>query len=446
MLRSLFVVAVMVPGVYFALRNRFTALLLYVWFGLFRPQDWLWIDVTSLRLSLVLGAIFILPSFMGGIWPNLTHPLSIGTFAFLLTGLVAQFGAVAPEIGWDWLDFQTRLTLISLMAVSLITTRERLLYFVAVVGGSLGFHAAKAGFASMLGGGVRFYDGLAGAFPDNNGYALATVMVMPMLLVTAQNLVEDRLKWVRRGFYAAVAFCGITVVSTFSRGGFLALAVATLVYILLQRRRLVVLLSLGVVAGIAYLVVPIPQGYLDRLETIHTYEKVDDESALSRLHFWRVAMVMANNHAFGVGMRNYEAAYNRYDFSYGQFGVRRSVHSSHFQVLAEHGYPGAFIWILMFALAFAFALRVRSRSRHPDLTPEERRFYFTMANALMVSMAGFIVGGAFVASALNDLTWMTFAMVASLDRLAHQPVAVPALAPAPRLVQRLSGLPVHVPS
>jgi len=319
-----------------------------------------------------------------------------------------------------------------------MTTRRRLLLLVAVVGGSLGFHAAKAGFASALGGGVRFYDGLAGAFPDNNGYALVTVMVMPMLLVTAQNLVEDRWKWVRRGFYAAVALCGLTVVSTFSRGGFLALALSMLTYIMLQRRRVGALIGLAVLAGVAYMVVPVPDGYLDRLQTIHTYEEVDDESALSRLHFWRVAMVMANNNAFGVGMRNFEAAYNHYDFSYGKFGLRRSVHSSHFQVLAEHGFPGAFIWVVMFALAFLLALRVRRRSRHPDLTSEEKRFYFTMANALMVSMVGFIVGGSFVASALNDVTWLTFAMVASLDRLAHQPVAVPVLSPAPQLAGPIS--------
>jgi O-antigen ligase len=207
---------------------------------------------------------------------------------------------------------------------------------------------------------------------------------------------------------------------------------------MLQRRRVGALVGLAVLAGVAYMVVPVPEGYLDRLQTIQTYEEVDDESALSRLHFWRVAMVMANNRAFGVGMRNFEAAYDQYDFSYGQFGNRRSVHSSHFQVLAEHGFPGAFIWIVMFALAFVLALRVRRRSRHPDLTSEERRFYFTMANALMVSMVGFIVGGAFVASALNDVTWLTFAMVASLDRLAHQPVPLPVLAPTAQLAGRLS--------
>ena len=48
----------------------------------------------------------------------------------------------------------------------------------------------------------------------------------------------------------------------------------------------------------------------------------------------------------------------------------------------------------------------------------------------IVLAIGFIVGGAFVASALNDVTWLTFAMMASLDRLAHQPVSLPVLAPA----------------
>ena len=44
-------------------------------------------------------------------------------------------------------------------------------------------------------------------------------------------------------------------------------------------------------------------------------------------------------------------------------------------------------------------------------------------------MTGFVVGGAFLALALNDLTWLTFAMVAALERLSlsmcEQPVTQP---------------------
>jgi hypothetical protein len=51
------------------------------------------------------------------------------------------------------------------------------------------------------------------------------------------------------------------------------------------------------------------------------------------------------------------------------------------------------------------------------LSPGDQHFLFTMANALTVSMCGFIVGGSFIAGMLNDLTWLTFALVAALDRL-----------------------------
>jgi hypothetical protein len=60
-----------------------------------------------------------------------------------------------------------------------------------------------------------------------------------------------------------------------------------------------------------------------------------------------------------------------------------------------------------------------------------------MANALLTSMVGFATGGAFLALALNDLTWLTFGMVAALDRLSREqpehavaPVAL-VTAPAP---------------
>jgi hypothetical protein len=43
--------------------------------------------------------------------------------------------------------------------------------------------------------------------------------------------------------------------------------------------------------------------------------------------------------------------------------------------------------------------------------------FTSAANALIAAMAAFLVGGSFVAMALNDLTWLTFALVAALDRV-----------------------------
>ena len=421
-LRSLLILAILVPGVFIALANRFFALQLYLWFALFRPQEWLWVDISQLRLSLVLGLILLLPAVATGILPNFTHPISIGALLFVLSTLVAQVGAIDPAAGWFWIDYLVRLVVVCLLAVSLITTPRRFITVLAVIALSFGFHSAKAGLASLLMGGVQFSDGLAGSFIDNNGYALGCAMVMPLLVATGQNLPllagrwHER-RWLPLPFYVATALTAFTVVSLFSRAGFLALGAVVIMFIVVQRRKITATAALGVVALLAFWFVPLPKGYLDRIETIQTYEEIEETSALSRLHFWRVAVDMAVDRPLGVGLGNFEASYDRYDRSGGKFGSRRAVHSSHFEVLAETGFGGAAVYAALFGYALFIGFRIRKRSRRPGLSPSLSRFYFTTANALILSMVAFLVGGAFISLALNDLTWLTFALVSSLDRL-----------------------------
>jgi putative inorganic carbon (HCO3(-)) transporter len=437
MLRSLLILAILVPGFFAALRNRYVALLMYLWFALFRPQDWIWIDITSLRLSMVFGIVLLVPALAAGLFPNATHPLSVGMALFLCSSIVSQIGAVRPDIGWPWVDFLFRLFLACLLLVTLTSTAKRVVGVFAVIGGSLGFHAAKAGVAFILGGGTRFADGLAGAFVDNNGYALGTVMIMPLLLATAQNI--DRLMpdpgpiraWVRRGFYLSVPLCMFAVIGTYSRGGFLSLAAGLLVFLMLQRRRFTALAALGAVLAVVLTVVPLPKSYTDRLQTIQTYKEIGEDSALSRPHFWKVGINMGLAKPFGVGLRQYEAAYDQFDFLYGRFGSKRAVHSAHVQVFAEQGFFGALVWVGLFAWAFIACLRIRSRSRNERLSAEDRHLLYTAANALITSMAAFLVGGSFLALALNDITWLTFGMVAAVDRLSVRMCAEP----APELVR-----------
>ena len=443
MLRTLFVLSILVPGFFLSLRSRYVALLMYLWFALFRPQDWMWIDVTSLRLSMLLGLILLVPAIFSGRFPNVSHPLSIGMILFVWSASITQMVAVRPDIGWVWIDFLVRLFLASMMIVTLATEPRKVLGVLAVIAGSLGFHASKAGLAYVVGGGTRFADGLAGAFVDHNGYELATVMIIPLLLATAQNvdlLYAGRLlPWARRAFYASIPLCMFAVVGTYSRGGFISLSVATLAFILLQERRMPALAGLTLVITIALLVVPVPQSYIDRLQTIQTYNEIGEESAMSRPHFWRVGLRMVAANPIGIGLKQYEAAYDRYDFSYGRYGHNRAVHNSHVQVLAELGYPGAAIWGGCFAVALFACFQVRRRARAPGLEPRRAAFLRTTADGLIVSMLAFIVGGSFLSLAVNDLTWLIFGIVAALDRVSRQAAAVP----APAAHDEAPPLPLH---
>lgn len=460
MLRSLLVLAVLVPGFCAALMDGYAGLLMYLWFALFRPQDWLWIDITSLRVSMVLGIVMLGRSLISGFVPNITHPLTLGIALMVCSSVITQTSAVRPDIGWIWIDFFVRLALSCTMLVALAHDAKRLYGVLAVICLSLGFHATKAGLAFLLtGGGTRFDDGLSGAFVDNNGYALGTVMILPMLLVTAQNIelvYNGRyLNWMRRGLYATVPLCVFTVLGTYSRGGFLAFSAALLTFIMLQRHRFTALAGLIVFFTLLLAVVPLPQQYVDRLSTIRTFnEKTsgDDpegakESAKSRTHFWQVGIVMAMNKPLGVGIKQYEAAYDRFDFLHGRYGHKRAIHSAHLQVLAELGFFGAFLWVLMFAWAYFSCMRVRGRAADERLRPEQRRFLLTAANGLMASMAGFIIGGSFLSLAYNELTWLTFAIVAALDRLSvqlpHEPVSEPVTVAAPEAPLAFRAVPSY---
>src|SRR5678810_850934 len=100
-----------------------------------------------------------------------------------------------------------------------------------------------------------------------------------------------------------------------------------------------------------------------------------------------------------------------------RYGHARSVHNSHLQVLAETGLVGLMVWIWILTKTYLSLLRVRTRARNLSTNNEESRFLFTMANAMVSSITAFVIGGSFIALALNDLIWIMFAFAVALDHL-----------------------------
>jgi len=407
------VLVIVAVGIGAAFIGRFSGLLLYLWFAFFRPQEWAWGGIDSLRLSLVIGVIFVVPCLLTGVFPNLTHPLSLLTLGFFLTGVVAQFGAVDWNTGLAAWDMIGRAMLVALLTITLVNTRKRFVAVLLVVAGSLAFHGAKFGVGYLIRGGAQFSTGIGGMFSDNNDFALAIARCL-FLLAAGGALQRHRL--IKFGVWAALPLNLLAIVSTFSRGGALAVASGGVTYLLLHRRRRLAL-ALVLIGGLAASrFVPVPEEYLGRMTTLQEGTEVQDRSVQGRLHFWQVAGAMAADRPLGVGLNNYPRAYDRYDPANGAFGTQRSVHSSYFQVLAEVGYAGAALWVMLHGGVLWFLWRVRSAAGKCG-NSDTRRFYTVAANGLIASEVAFLVGGAFLAQALNDLNWMMVAFTASLDRL-----------------------------
>jgi O-antigen ligase len=155
------------------------------------------------------------------------------------------------------------------------------------------------------------------------------------------------------------------------------------------------------------------------LQTIRTYEEIDETSALSRLHFWRVGLRMSADHPLGIGLWNYESLYDSYDTLNGLYGRGRALHNTFLQALVEAGWCGGASYACMVGYAGLLCVRVRKRGSCSSLSPPDAQFLTSTGTAVLAALVGFSVGGFFSSAAYNDLVWLLFGLVAALDRISE---------------------------
>ena len=169
----------------------------------------------------------------------------------------------------------------------------------------------------------------------------------------------------------------------------------------------------GLIAG---LILPaLPPAFWARMSTINAPEEERDYSQAGRLHFWSVGIAMANDRPIlGVGHAGYQPSYNQYDWSGGLYGTGRAVHSSWFGILAETGYVGFALFMVIVLSSFWACRRVRIMAKRGEV-PESLGHY---ATGLESSLIAFCVGGTFVSFHYSEMLWHFFALTIALERVA----------------------------
>ncbi len=153
---------------------------------------------------------------------------------------------------------------------------------------------------------------------------------------------------------------------------------------------------------------------------------------------------MANEHPLlGVGYNAFNSAYNSYDFSYGHFGKSRSVHSVWFGVLAETGYIGLVLFVLMMLLAVFAMFPITRRAKRGELPVE----FYHYAVAIQAAFVVVIVGGSFLPFQYTEILWHFLALSMALRVLAleYSPATVEVPAPEPVLRPRTGFHPATSP-
>jgi len=435
MLRTIFVLLITAYGGFQALKGPFEALLFYLWIAYFRPDQWVWDSslLYALQLSFWSGIYFILralPS-IGQARFDLRAMIFIG---FLILSCLSAWASDHPVAWLRWQDFAKTLVVAFFLYALLNDDIKKFRLTVLVIAVSLGFEAVKQGYASLITNPGGLNQNLLSQLGDNNGVAVGMVMLVALFIALSRTTENKRERQIYLFFMLGIVYRAVT---TYSRGGFLSIAALTLMYMARSNQKLKAVLGALLVAGI---IVPVlPPAFWQRMATMNVRSEDDmDASSASRLHFWRVAVMMAQDHPLlGIGYNSFNEHFDQYDFSVGFYGVDRSVHSMWFGVLAELGYLGLVMFIMMFMLALTGMHRVASLARRGYLPPE----FYQYAVALQAAFVACMVGGTFLPWQYTEMLWHFFALSMALRQIALKSAKAPeaeaaAAAPEPFSVAR----------
>jgi putative inorganic carbon (hco3(-)) transporter len=434
MLRTLLVTLLFISGWSYAFRSALYAACLYLWIAYFRPESWAWTPLfASLNLSFLAGVFLLIRTAFSDVRIRVT-PRNGLLILFFLHSLLAT--ALGFEFAYQFPYWQlfAKTLVVSFLLTVLVRTPSELRLVLIVIGLSLGFEAAKQGWAQLLLNPGAQNNNTIPFLGDNNLVAVGMAMLMPILTALAATSSG----WWKR----ALQFLSVGIIyrglSTYSRGGLLAFSAVGLLQLIRSPRKLRAIAATVIVIAIVIPVLP-PQ-YWNRMNTIAASDEERDNSSRGRLHFWGVAVDIANDRPLlGVGHTGFERAYNTYDTSHGQFGYYRAVHSAWFGVLAELGYPGIAMFITIIIGSLLACRRVRKSANRGEI-PREMAAY---ATGLESALVAFIVGGSFVSFHYCEMLWHVFGLTMALESVALREAALaraavpeaaatqPAAAPSP---------------
>ncbi len=383
----------------------------YWWIGFFRPDEWATDNfVVEYKISLVLALILVARGMALGKIKRVNNIAVWSMAVIVLGGSVAHLNAYNPELSQKWLENFASIAIISTVAISLINSERKLFVSVAIIAVSIGYHSGKAGMMAVIGGN-EITSGYGGPFPDNNGFALAAAVVVPLLIICLMtNRLSGKIKIATNIMYAllAIGSC-LTVIKTGSRGGSVALAAGMLLFLILEKPKAHILYIFLIVIGVyAFSDLMFTEEYMNRMQTILNYRDVGEQSAISRLHFWAVAERVFVNNPLGVGFFNFGYAYDMYDTTDGLHGRTRPVHNTHLQMLTEGGLIGAIGWAIAILGAFTQNLKIIIAERAAENI--NIRLIRAYSKGVIVSIVVFVIGSSFGNYAYNELIWTILAI------------------------------------
>jgi probable O-glycosylation ligase (exosortase A-associated) len=379
------------------------AVLMFYWLSLMNPHKLCWGFAANVPFALVT-AVTLLTSVL--LWREpkkiLWMPVNILMLINVFWMTATTYFAFAPDDAWTGWDRMWRIQLIAFITMMVMKTKTNINQLVWVVTMSLGFYGIKGGiFTILTGGGERVW-GPEGTFiGGNNEIGLALCMTVP--LIRYLSLVEKN-PYINRGLSVSIVLSLVTILGTQSRGALIGMLSMTLFLIAKSRQKFLLffLMMLTVPLIIGFM----PTSWHERMGTIKTYDK--DSSAMGRINAWGTAFNIAKHNLMGGGFKGLPIPWVFEKYAENPTDIR-DAHSIYFQVMAEHGFVGLALFLMIALTAWRLASALKKMTKDE----KDLQWIYDLSSMIQVSFIGYWTAGAFLGLADFDFYYCLIATLVS---------------------------------
>lgn len=399
-MRDIVIVAIVALCALVALRRPWIGVMCWTWLSIMNPHRYAYGFAHDAPLA-ALAAVSTLVGFLvtrDRESPFKGTPVTWLTIFMLWMTLSWLLGL---DVGGDYEQWNKvmKIDFMILVGLALLRTRQHVMILCWVCAGSLALLGAKGGvFTVATGGNYRVW-GPAGSFiADNNHFACALVMTIPLVRFLQMQMPKG---WLRHLMTVVMLLCAAAALGSQSRGALLAISAMVLVLWWRGGNRFAGGIVLAVAA--AALVAFMPASWEERMSTIQDFQ--EDRSAMGRISAWWVAWGIAKNHLLGVGFDPARPDLFQLYSPYPDY--LHAAHSIYFQIMGNHGLIGLALFVGLFVSTYRWAGKLRKEG----LVNERARWCADLGAMAQVSLVGYAVGGAFLSLAYFDLPYNVMMMV-----------------------------------
>ena len=429
-MRDLFLACIVFGALPFILKRPFIGILMLAWLGFMNPHRLTWgfmfdMPVVQIVVAFTLVGMLISNEVKRMIWSREIVVLAV----FVAWMGITTWFAFFPALAWEQYVKVLKIQILTVMALLMLTTQQRVHLFIWVIALSIGFYGVKGGIFTIVNGGVYMVMGPAQSFiASRNDLAMAMAMTIPLMYYLYLN---ENHRLVKLGLVGAIFLTAIATIGTQSRGALVALVCMGAMFWWKSRYKFVTALLIAVSAGTILAIMP--QEWRDRMATMQTHE--EDASAMGRINQWHNAINIANARLTGGGFETWQRPVCQ------RFAPNpddcRDVHSNYFEVLGEHGYIGLLLYLMLVGMTWFKCNAIIRRARgDPAL-----RWAGDLAAMIQVSMVAYLSAGLFLGMAYFDYLYRLIVVVVVVAWLVERASRhVPQAAASGQAASRAPGL------